>query len=103
MNFCDPKILLLRLLTYLVRHFMRASIREKHYKIRAAELVLKVGWHLCEYLRFAVIAAANLLVFRRHAVVAAYNHNTHKPYSASFLPSSRSSASSVSFGSRFTV
>jgi hypothetical protein len=74
------KILLFGFLIHLVRHFMRTGIREKHNKIGASEFVLKIRRHLCEYFGFAVIAAANFLVFCRHAVVAAYNYYAHNYY-----------------------
>ena len=56
---------------------MRTGIGENYHKIGASELSFKIGRHLSENLRLTVIGLADVLIPCSHAVITAYNNDTH--------------------------
>ena len=64
-------------LFHAAQHLMGTGAGENDHQVGGADLVLKVGGHLCEDLGFASAFGTYILVPCCHTVVAAYDHYTH--------------------------
>ena len=66
-----------RTVLYAGKHLMRAGACKYDQQIRLADLVFKIRRKLRENFGFPFVLLTDILISCCHAVIAAYDHNTH--------------------------
>ena len=59
-------------------HFMRAGMRKQYQDIRRADPVIHTALHFAEHLGFMSSFLTQFFILSFHALITAYDHNTHK-------------------------